>query len=170
MSAQTLLQPDPRSELLGDVATAIEIVAWELAEGDITSDDLRRLHSTLMYLAGKLIEGKPAELTGDLTAIDGAIHVSIDRHELLVLGQLVALPRKAFGLLACLMVDPYRVVSKRELLATVWGEHYLSTQTRTVDAHASRLREALHGAGLQGVVINTWGVGYSLLRRTEVTA
>ncbi len=75
-------------------------------------------------------------------------------------GRPIALSAKEFALLQALAEDPTRVRSKNELLRDVWG--YVSIgQTRTVDAHACRLRAKLAGSGRQWVV-NVRGVGYRL--------
>ena len=75
-------------------------------------------------------------------------------------GQPVHLSVKEFALLQALAEEPTRVRSKNELLRDVWG--YLSIgQTRTVDAHACRLRKKL-GASPRAWVVNVRGVGYRL--------
>lgn len=75
-------------------------------------------------------------------------------------GEPVHLSAKEFSLLYALAADPVRVRSKAELLRDVWG--YLSPgATRTVDAHACRLRRKLSGTGRQ-YVLNVRGVGYRL--------
>src|SRR4051794_27249512 len=57
-------------------------------------------------------------------------------------GELVRLSAMEFGLLRALASDPTRVFSKAELLRDVWG--FLSIgNTRTIDAHACRLRRKL---------------------------
>jgi DNA-binding response OmpR family regulator len=76
-------------------------------------------------------------------------------------GRTVALSAKEFALLHALAVDPSRVVSKPELLRDVWGYVSIGT-TRTVDAHACRLRKKLRG-GARQYVANVRGVGYRLL-------
>jgi DNA-binding response OmpR family regulator len=74
-------------------------------------------------------------------------------------GQPVALSAKEFALLHALARQPTRVFSKAELLRDVWG--YLSTgATRTVDAHACRLRKKLGGSRW---VVSVRGVGYRLV-------
>ncbi|MCB0882959.1 MAG: response regulator transcription factor [Thermoleophilia bacterium] len=75
----------------------------------------------------------------------------------------VGLSAKEFALLDALARDPFRVLTKDELLRDVWG--YVSAgRTRTVDSHASRLRRKLAAAGGgERFVANVWGVGYRLL-------
>jgi len=70
----------------------------------------------------------------------------------------VALAGKEFAMLQVLAAEPTRVVTKAELLRDIWGYRALAP-TRTVDAHASRLRKKLG----PGYVLNVRGVGYRLL-------
>lgn len=72
----------------------------------------------------------------------------------------VHLSAKEFALLHALAVEPTRVCPKGDLLRDVWG--YLSPgATRTVDAHACRLRRKL-AASSRPLVLNVRGVGYRL--------
>lgn len=76
-------------------------------------------------------------------------------------GKPVHLSVKEFALLHRLAEEPLRVFTKDELLREVWG--YLSIgKTRTVDAHACRLRRKLEAASSRTWVINVRGVGYRL--------
>ena len=53
------------------------------------------------------------------------------------------------------------MLSKGELLRDVWG--YLSVgQTRTVDAHACRLRREAGPDSVASWIVNVRGVGYKL--------
>ena len=75
-------------------------------------------------------------------------------------GRRIELAAKEFALLHALAAHPTRVYRKQELLRDVWG--YLSPgNTRTLDAHACRLRKKLHPSGRTWVV-NVRGVGYKL--------
>ena len=55
---------------------------------------------------------------------------------------------------------PRRVVPKHDLLRDVWGYMAMGA-TRTVDAHACRLRKKLAGTG-RTYIVNVRGVGYRL--------
>jgi DNA-binding response OmpR family regulator len=71
----------------------------------------------------------------------------------------VQLSAKEFALLHALAREPSRVFSKNELLRDVWG--YISIgATRTVDAHACRLRKKLGG---RRWIVSVRGVGYRLV-------
>jgi DNA-binding response OmpR family regulator len=75
-------------------------------------------------------------------------------------GKPVYLSAKEFALLQALAEQPTRVYGKAELLRDVWG--YLSMgNTRTLDAHACRLRKKL-SASARPWVVNVRGVGYKL--------
>jgi DNA-binding response OmpR family regulator len=76
-------------------------------------------------------------------------------------GQVVALSRMEFDLVRALAVEPTRVYTKGELLEDVWG-YPAAAATRTIDAHASRLRIKLEG-GDRPYVLNVRGVGYKLV-------
>ncbi len=73
----------------------------------------------------------------------------------------VDLSGKEFALLCALAADPTRVFSKEELLRDVWGYRSLG-HTRTLEAHASRLRRKLDPDDSE-FVVNCWGVGYRLV-------
>jgi DNA-binding response OmpR family regulator len=78
-------------------------------------------------------------------------------------GELVHLSAKEFSLLQALAADPTAVFPKEQLLRDVWG--YLSMgNTRTLDAHACRLRKKLARSS-RPFILNLRGVGYRL---TEV--
>jgi DNA-binding response OmpR family regulator len=76
-------------------------------------------------------------------------------------GQPLALSALEFALLNHLAGDPERCFTKHELLRDVWG-YEAPAKTRTLDAHASRLRKRLTTVGADGFVVNVRGVGYRL--------
>ena len=89
------------------------------------------------------------------------IEINQEERTVLVAGRPVNLSAKEFSLLSTLAGEPTRVFSKEELLRDVWGYRSMG-HTRTLEAHASRLRRKLdpeHGR----FVLNCWGVGYRLI-------
>jgi DNA-binding response OmpR family regulator len=76
-------------------------------------------------------------------------------------GQEVRLSKKEFALLRALAGDPTRVFTREELLRGVWGYRSMGV-TRTLDSHASRLRQKLSLCG-ERFIVNVWGVGYRLV-------
>lgn len=75
-------------------------------------------------------------------------------------GRPVHLSAKEFSLLYALAGDPTRVFAKEQLLRDVWG-YVAMGNTRTLDAHACRLRKKLRGSS-RPFVLNLRGVGYRL--------
>ncbi len=78
--------------------------------------------------------------------------------------QLVELTGKEYELLRALASEPTRVFTRQELLRGVWGGY---PSSRTLDAHASRLRRKLAAAGAP-LVHNIWGIAYRLADPTSV--
>jgi DNA-binding response OmpR family regulator len=75
-------------------------------------------------------------------------------------GRRLELSAKEFALLHALAEEPGRVYRKQELLRDVWG--YLSPgNTRTLDAHACRLRKKMRPS-TRAWIVNVRGVGYKL--------
>jgi DNA-binding response OmpR family regulator len=75
-------------------------------------------------------------------------------------GRKVELSAKEFALLRALAEEPTRVYGKNELLRDVWGYRSIGN-TRTLDAHACRLRKKLSDSP-RAWVLNVRGVGYRL--------
>jgi DNA-binding response OmpR family regulator len=76
----------------------------------------------------------------------------------------LALARREFDLLAMLARRVGEVISKRELLATVWQQHGESSDPRTVDVHLSWLRRKLgETAAAPRYIESVRGVGVRLV-------
>ena len=76
-------------------------------------------------------------------------------------GREVVLATKEYSLLVKLASEPDRVFTREQLLRDVWG-YRTYVATRTLESHASRVRRKLEDAGIDGWVVNVWGVGYKL--------
>jgi two-component system, OmpR family, response regulator RegX3 len=82
------------------------------------------------------------------------------RHEVRVDGALVELTRKEFDVLALLMGNAGRVVTRDTLIDRVWGEDYVG-DTKTLDVHVKRLRAKIErGSGDPQRIGTVRGVGY----------
>jgi DNA-binding response OmpR family regulator len=91
----------------------------------------------------------------------GQITINREERSVTVGERRVELSAKEFSLLGALASEPTRVFTKEELLRDVWGYRSLG-HTRTLEAHASRLRRKLDPDG-GTFVLNCWGVGYRLV-------
>jgi DNA-binding response OmpR family regulator len=86
----------------------------------------------------------------------GELVVNTLSKQVTVGGVAVHLSVKEFQLLSTLASQPERVFSKHEL---VWG-FKSPGRTRTLDSHASRLRQKLAAGSDRSWIVNTWGHGY----------
>lgn len=91
----------------------------------------------------------------------GALEIDQLERSVRVAERPLQLSRMEFELLTHLAAEPTRVSTKEELLREVWGFKALGN-TRTVDAHACRLRKKLALAGAPHLIVNARGVGYRL--------
>src|SRR6185437_10701690 len=91
----------------------------------------------------------------------GPLEIDILARQAWIEGRPVKLSKKEFGLLQALAADPTKVCTREELLRSVWGFRALC-ETRTLDSHASRLRNKLSCQDVR-FVVNVWGVGYKLV-------
>ena len=100
---------------------------------------------------------------GDDSAIlaSGPIRLDDDKHEVYFSDELVDLSPTEFRLLKHMMLNEGKVVSKKALLASVWGMEFASS-TAVVDTYISYLRRKLHRDGFEGLR-TVRGVGYQLV-------
>ena len=98
--------------------------------------------------------------SGTLTA--AGITLDEDRHTAVGDQGPIDLTPREFELLAALMKQAGKVVSREELLREAWGWEYI-TETKTVDTHIKRLRDKVSAAGFDSGIIETVrGYGYRL--------
>ncbi len=90
----------------------------------------------------------------------GELQIDARRRRVTLAGRGIVLTDKEYSLLIALAADPERVFERGRLLTEIWGYNATSS-TRTLDAHACRLRSKLSG-GRRKYVENSWGVGYRL--------
>ncbi len=103
-----------------------------------------------------------------LTAIAGAsapveasgVRVDRSRHEVRVDGNSVQLPPKEFELLAFLVENAGRVLTRDQLIDEIWGSDYVG-DTKTLDVHVRRLRSRVEPDPSEPTRLQTVrGVGY----------
>lgn len=76
--------------------------------------------------------------TSDVVEI-GDVRLDHERHEVTIRGEAVKLPLKEFELLALLLENAGRVLTRDVLIDRVWGSDYVG-DTKTLDVHVKRLR------------------------------
>ena len=80
----------------------------------------------------------PADPGSEVLAV-GDVSVDPERHEVTIRGEEVSLPLKEFELLALLLDNAGRVLTRDVLIDRVWGHDYVG-DTKTLDVHVKRLR------------------------------
>jgi DNA-binding response OmpR family regulator len=94
--------------------------------------------------------------------VAGEIEVDPAARIVTAAGREIALSPKEFELLALLVGEAGRVVTRERILDTVWDENW-SGSTKTLDMHIVTLRRKLAAAGVTRAQITTRrGVGYRL--------
>jgi DNA-binding response OmpR family regulator len=110
--------------------------------------------------------GGPAATTPASPAIRlGDLVVDRDRHETTVAGRPIELTALEFRLLAALVEADGRVLTREQLMDSVYGDGEAYVLDRTIDALVKRLREKLHDDAEQPRYVATVrGVGYRVAR------
>ncbi len=101
----------------------------------------------------------PQERQSHIIEANG-IQANLDKREVTLAGAEVDLTLKEFDLLVLLMQNTDRVLSRDELLNTIWGYDFAG-ETRTLDMHIKSLRaKLLDDAGHPTYIKTVRGVGY----------
>jgi two-component system response regulator RegX3 len=90
----------------------------------------------------------------------GDVMVDMERHEVEIRGVAVNLPLKEFELLALLLDNAGRVLTRETLIDRVWGMDYVG-DTKTLDVHVKRLRAKVEPDPANPVrIVTIRGLGY----------
>ncbi len=91
---------------------------------------------------------------------DGTIKVDFRRQQVYLRGAPVNLSPREFALLACLARSPGQVVSRRELLISIWGQRYVQ-ENSYLSLYIRYLRQKLEDdPSKPRHILTRWGVGY----------
>jgi two-component system response regulator RegX3 len=90
----------------------------------------------------------------------GDVKIDHERHEVFVRGGEVRLPLKEFELLAILLENAGRVLTRETLIDRVWGSDYVG-DTKTLDVHIKRLRAKVESdPAAPNRIVTIRGLGY----------
>ena len=121
---------------------------------------LARVNAVLRRSHGE--EQEPAEPVLEV----GRGRMDVERHEVTVDGEAVAMPPREFELLELFMRNPGRVLARGEIIDRVWGADYVG-DTKTLDVHVKRIRAKIEvEPGEPKLLITVRGVGYKLAAGT----
>jgi DNA-binding response OmpR family regulator len=92
----------------------------------------------------------------------GALRINVDSREVDLSGAPIMLTRTEFDILAALSSRPGAVLSRRQLLESVWGDSWVGSDN-IVDVHVGHLRRKLgDDPALPKYVTTVRGVGYRM--------
>lgn len=115
---------------------------------------IARVRALLRRASGQEMTGVSNTITASGITLDEDAHTAAGDK-----GEIDLTPRE-FELLAALMKNAGKVVSREDLLRDAWGWEYL-TETKTVDTHIKRLRDKITQAGYDPALVETVrGYGY----------
>lgn len=121
---------------------------------------LARVNAVLRRSHGE--DQEPAEPVLEV----GRVRMDVERHEVTVDGEAVAMPLREFELLELFMRNPGRVLARGEIIDRVWGADYVG-DTKTLDVHVKRIRAKIEvEPGEPRLLITVRGVGYKLAAGT----
>ena len=99
----------------------------------------------------------------DLVLEVGRVRMDVERHEVRVGGEPVAMPLREFELLELFLRNPGRVLTRGQILDRVWGADYVGDM-KTLDVHVKRLRAKIEPEPSRPRVLTTLrGLGYKLV-------
>lgn len=93
----------------------------------------------------------------------GTVEIDVDRHEVRKNGKEVRLTSLEFSILVLLLRARAKVLSRDEILDSIWGDDVL-VEPRTVDAHIANLRKKIEDNPANPEwIISIRGVGYKII-------
>jgi len=136
-----------------------KVVGLELGADDYVTKPYSKAELVARIRAVLRRQNEPETIpTGVITA--GPVRIDVERHQVNINDQLVALPLKEFELLEFLVRNSGRVLTRTQLIDRVWGSDYFG-DTKTLDVHVKRLRAKIESDPANPVYIQTIrGLGY----------
>ena len=132
-----------------------QIVALESGADDFISKPIKpKLLITKINSLIKRIENKKAE--NSILKFKN-IELNIEKYQVLVDGEEKIFPKKEFEILEMLMKNISKVLTREQLLNTIWGTD-LYVGDRTIDVHIKRIRNKVGS----NIIKTIKGVGYKL--------
>ena len=140
------------------------VVALEIGADDYVTKPYRLRELVARMRAVLRRQAAEAATSGDEDGFEvielGDVRLELDRRRAIVRGEEVHLRRKEFDLLAILMENAGRVLTREVLIDRIWGSDYIG-DTKTLDVHIKRVRTTIEVDPKSPVMLTTIrGVGY----------
>lgn len=158
---------DVADEDLDDLLRAVQNLADLASEWFPNARARAALTGTEGGAARVVPAGRAAAFRDRLAALPStpALTIDPDARTVTIDGRAVALTATEVALLVHLAQAGPRVVSRGELLASVWDGRDVPDGSRTVDVHVRRLRDK---TGLADLLVTARGAGYRIAPRYDV--
>jgi len=138
------------------------VVGLEVGADDYVSKPyrLRELVARMRAVLRRRSNDTPTTEPSDDVVSVGDVTVDHSRHEVTIRGSQVRLPLKEFELLALLLENAGRVLTRDTLIDRVWGSDYVG-DTKTLDVHIKRLRAKVEDDPTRpSRIVTIRGLGY----------
>ncbi len=136
-----------------------KVVGLELGADDYLAKPFG-VRELLARTRALLRRSQGTEMTSGNEITAGGITLNQDTHVAQGDKGPIDLTPREFELLACLMRNAGKVVSREDLLHDAWNWEFI-TETKTVDTHIKRLRDKIEAAGYDPKLVETVrGYGY----------
>lgn len=138
-----------------------KVVGLELGADDYVTKPYSA-RELIARIRAVLRRGADADDAAERVLEAGPVRMDIERHLVTVDGLQVPMPLKEFELLAFLMRNRGRVLTRGQLIDRVWGADYVG-DTKTLDVHVKRLRSKIEPDPANPVrLLTVRGLGYKL--------
>ena len=136
-----------------------KVVGLELGADDYVTKPYSKAELIARIRAVLRRQGDVSEVS-DAVLTAGPVRIDVERHQVNINNELIALPLKEFELLEFLVRNSGRVLTRSQLIDRVWGSDYFG-DTKTLDVHVKRLRSKIEKDPANPVFIQTIrGLGY----------
>jgi two-component system response regulator RegX3 len=136
-----------------------KVVGLEIGADDYVTKpySTRELLARMKAVLRRSVE--PALVAGNLIEA-GPVSMDIERHQVFVNGEKIAMPLKEFELLELLLENVNRVLTRGQIIDRVWGSNYFG-DTKTLDVHIKRIRSKIEDDPARPVhLLTVRGLGY----------
>jgi len=138
------------------------VVGLEVGADDYVTKPyrLRELVARMRAVLRRSPGDEEVSAAGSQRLVVGEVRLDPERHEVVIRGDDVALPLKEFELLALLLENAGRVLTRDTLIDRIWGHDYVG-DTKTLDVHIKRLRTKVETDPSHPVhIVTIRGLGY----------
>lgn len=126
---------------------------------DLGADDYIEKPFNILELMSR-VNAKVRRYQKSQTIYISDIEINLQNYEVIIDGEKVMLTSKEFEILAYLVKNKQKVVTREELLNKIWGLN-MDVETRTIDMHIKSLRQKISKHN-KNIIKTVYGIGYKI--------